>query len=74
MGFSDVKTGGFWSGYEALFRPAVFWGQCGLRRVKGLVQRRANIFVLGHCARRVRETHPVCLLLQEEKRGAREEE
>lgn len=37
MGISDVKTGGFWAGYEALFRPTVFQGQCGQDGVKGLV-------------------------------------
>lgn len=36
MGISDVKTGGFSSGCEALFRPAVFQGQSGQGRVKGL--------------------------------------
>lgn len=61
MGISDVKTGGFWSGCEALFRPAVFRGQCGQYRVKGLVERRAYLFWTGtFCA--VNQGKYLCLL------------
>lgn len=35
MGISDVKTGGFWSGCDGLFRPVVFQVQCGQNTVNG---------------------------------------
>ena len=50
MGISDVKTGGYWSGCEALFRPAVFQGQCGHDRVKGLVLEKGLIYLDNGCA------------------------
>lgn len=44
MGISDVKTGGFWAGCEALFRPTVFQGQWKDSFREGLICLDRNIF------------------------------
>lgn len=76
MGISDVKTGGFGAGCEALFRPTVFQGQCGQsRESKGsfreeLIYLDRDIFFLFFTpqARGGKSLYfPVCLMLDTER-------